>query len=245
MRILRYWLKVISRSWSEVWKLLDMKGRIINLSLALLVAILLFIRNNQSSFLTNAQNELVILWWIVILFMPALTFINLFIVPAKMHDELGGFDELKLRLETECKPPRYSEAWVSLRIYNDHPLKPIKSCIAKLISVTSEENNAPSIKRSNEKLAWSSHNPPLYGEKDIPPNENRLTDVVCTIHAENRIMFTIQEANDLYKDKAFSGKYLVVISVTGIFGGKRFQKEKTLSIIYSGDMNLSCEEINH
>ncbi len=46
--------------------------------------------------------------------------------------------------------------------------------------------------------------------KEILSNENRLTDVLCTIHKENRIMFTIQEANDLYKDKAFSGKYLVV-----------------------------------
>jgi hypothetical protein len=56
-------------------------------------------------------------------------------------------------------------------------------------------------------------------------------------------MFTIQEANELYKDKAFSGKYLIVISVTGIFGGKRFEKEKAVRIAYSGELNLSCEEI--
>jgi hypothetical protein len=98
-----------------------------------------------------------------------------------MYDELGGFDELKIRLELEYKPPRYSEAWVSLRIYNDHPLKPITSCYAKLMSVVSDENNTVTIKRSNEKLAWSSHNLPIYGEKEIPPNENRLTDIVSSV----------------------------------------------------------------
>jgi len=203
-----------------------MKGRITNLIILLIIAILLFFTNNQNSFLQDVQNELPILLWISILFIPILTLINLLILPAKMHDELGGFDELKLCLELECKPPRYSEAWVSLRRHNDHSLKLIKSCYAKLISVVSEENNVVPIKRPNEKLAWSSHNPPQFGEEEIPPNENRLTDVVCTIHEENRIMFNIQEANDLYKDKAFSGKYLVVITVIGIFGGKRFEKER-------------------
>jgi hypothetical protein len=150
MKILRFWVKVISRSWSEVWNFLDMKGRITNF---FILAILLFLTNTQSLFLNDAQNELTILLWVSILFMPVLTLINLLIVPAKMYDELGGFDELKIRLELECKPPRYSEAWVSLRIYNDHPLKPITSCYAKLMSVVSDENNAVTIKRSNEKLA--------------------------------------------------------------------------------------------
>ena len=65
--------------------------------------------------------ELIILLYAFILFIPVLTLLNAFIVQAKMHDELAGFERLKVRLRVECESPGNSEAWVNLRIFNDIP----------------------------------------------------------------------------------------------------------------------------
>jgi hypothetical protein len=167
--------------------------------------------------------------------------INMVYQPAKMHDELGGFSALKLRIEIVCYPPRYSEAWVSIIIHNDHSRIPIERCYAYLKSATSEKDNTSPLKRTGEKLSWSSANLPLYGEQEIPPNDSRAVDAIRTIHSENRIMFTIQEEKELYKDKASVGNYQVICGVTGIFGGKRFDEVRAIRVTYSGEMNLSCE----
>ena len=240
----RYWFLVLRRSWSDVWGFLGIKVRILNVLVIGTVAVLMYLGNTRIPWLKEAQNELLIALLAAILFMPVLTLLNLIFVPPKIHDELAGFDRLKLRTHVENEPPQYGETWVSLRIFNDHPTKTVSSCSAFLKSVTSEKDGTSILKRVGERLAWSSDNPPVSGVKEIPPNENCLINLLCTLHSADRIMFTTQEENDSHKEKASSGEYLVVVGVVGDFSGKPFEREKTIRITYTGDKNISYEEVD-
>ena len=242
-KFFRYWFLVLRRSWSDVWKFLGIKGRLFLVLIIGIIVLLLYLGNNQYPWLMEAQDVLVILLLAIILVMPVLTLLNFFVVPAKLHDELAGFERPKLRIQVEREPPRYSDTWVNLRIFNDHPTKPISSCSAFLKSVTSEKDGATLLTRAGERLAWNSDNPPVSGVKEIPPNENYLIDLLCTLHSANRIMFTTQEENDQHKDKAQPGTYLVVVGLIGVFSGKPFEREKEIRVTYTGGMELSFEEV--
>jgi hypothetical protein len=243
IKVFRYWFHVLRRSLSEVWRFLGIKGQVLYILVIGSDTYLLYFSKGQLPWVKEVQPVLIILFYALILFMPALTLLNAFIVPAKMHEELAGFERLKVRLRVECESPGYTEAWVSLRIFNDHPIKPISGCHAYLKSATSEEDGRSPIKQAGEKFTWSSDNPPLHGVKEIPPNENRLIDLVCTLHTVNLIMFTTQEENELYKDKVNPGKYVVVVGVVGLFSGVPFERESIVRITYTGRMELSCEEV--
>jgi hypothetical protein len=242
-KVFRYWFHVLRRSLAEVWRFLGILGQIFYILVIGADVYLLYFNKDQFPWVNEVRVELIILLGAFILFVPVLTLFNAFIVPAKMHEELAGFDRLKVRLRAECESPAYSETWVHLRIFNDHPIKPISGCYAYLKSATSEEDGRSPIKQAGEKFIWSSDNPPLNGLKEIPPNENRLIDLVCTLHTVNRIMFTTQEENESYKDKANPGKYIVVVSVVGLFSGVAFERESIVKITYSGGRELSCEEV--
>jgi hypothetical protein len=56
-------------------------------------------------------------------------------------------------------------------------------------------------------------------------------------------MFTTQEENESYKDKADPGNYIVVVGVVGLFSGVAFERESVVRITYSGGRELSCEEV--
>lgn len=238
----RYWLHVLRRSLAEVWSFLGIKGQILYILVIGSDTYLLFFGKSQFPWVNEIQHELMIALYVLILFLPVLTLFNAFFVPAKMHEELTGFERLKIRLRVECESPGYDETWVNLRIFNDHPIKPISNCYAYLKSVTSGKDGTSPLKQAGEKFTWNSDNPPISGLKEIPPNENRLIDLICTLHSANRIMFTTQEENDLYQDKADPGTYLIVIGVVGVFSGKPFEREKEIKIAYTGGKDLSCEE---
>ena len=241
-KVFRYWFHVLRRSLAEVWRFLSIKGQVFYILVIGSVTYLLYFRKGQFPWVNAIQPALIILLYAFILFIPVLTLLNAFIVPAKMHDELAGFERLKVRLRVECESPGYSEAWVNLRIFNDHPIKPISGCYAYLKSVTSEEDETLPVKQVGEKFNWNSDNPPLNGIKEIPPHENRLIDLVCTLHTVNRIMFTTQEENEFYKDKVNRGKYIVIIGVVGLFSGVPFERESVVRITYTGGRDLSCEK---
>jgi hypothetical protein len=241
-KVIRYWFYVLRRSLSEVWKFLGINGQIFYILVIGIATYLLYFSKGQFPWVRAVQTELIVVLYTFILFIPAFTLFNAFIVPAKMHEELAGFERLKVRLRVECEPPGYGEAWVSLRIFNDHPTKPIAGCYAYLKSATSEEDGISPIKQAGEKFTWNSDNPPLNGVKEIPPHENRLVDLVCTLPPVNRIMFTTQEENELHKDKANPGKYVVVVGVVGLFSGIPFERESAVRITYTGGTHLSCEE---
>jgi hypothetical protein len=239
-KVFRYWLHVLRRSLAEVWRFLGKKGQVFYILVIGSDTYLLYFSKGQFPWVNAVQPKLIILLYALILFMPALTLFNAFIVPAKMHEELAGFDRLKIRLRAECESPGYTETWVNLRIFNDHPIKPISGCYAYLKSATSEEDGRSPIKQAGEKFTWSSDNPPIHGVKEIPPHENCLVDLVCTLHTVNRIMFTTQEENESYKDKASPGKYIVTIGVVGLFSGVPFERESVVRITYTGGRDLSC-----
>ena len=241
-KVFRYWLHVLRRSLSEVWRFLGIKGQILYILVIGSDTYLLYFSKGQFPWVNAVQPALIILLCAFILFIPVLTLLNAFIVPAKMHDELAGFERLKVRLRVECELPGYNEAWVHLRIFNDHPIQPISGCYAYLKSVTSEEDETLPVKQVGEKFSWNSDNPPLNGLKEIPPHENRLIDLVCTLHTVNRIMFTTQEENELYKDKVNPAKYIVIIGVVGIFSEVPFERESVVRITYTGGRDLSCEK---
>ena len=241
-KVFRYWLHVLRRSLAEVWRFLGIIGQIFYILVIGVDTYLLYFSKGLFPWVNAVRPELILLLCAFILFIPVLSLLNAFIVPAKMHEELAGFDRLKIRLRVECESPGYTEAWVNLRIFNDHPTKSISGCYAYLKSAKSEENGTTPIKQAGEKFTWSSDNPPLHGVKEIPPNENRLIDLVCTLHTVNRIMFTTQEENKSYKDKASPGQYIVTIGVVGLFSGIPFERESIVRITYAGRMELSCEE---
>ena len=242
-KVFRYWSHVLRRSLAEVWKFLGIKGQVLFILILGSDTYLLYFSKGQFPWVNEIRVELIVLLCAFILFIPVLTLFNAFIVPAKMHEELVGFDRLKVRFRIECEPPGLNEAWVNLRIFNDHPIKPISGCYAYLKSATSEEDGTLPVKQAGEKFTWNSDNPPIHGVKEIPPNENCLVDLVCTLHTANRIMFTTQEENELYKDKADPGKYVVVVGVVGLFSGVPFERESVVRITYSGGRELSCEGI--
>jgi hypothetical protein len=242
-KVFRYWSHVLRRSLAEVWKFLGIKGQVLFILILGSDTYLLYFSKGQFPWVNVVHPALIILLYVLILLIPVFSLFNAFIVPAKMHEELAGFDRLKIRLRVECESPGYNEAWVNLRIFNDHPIKPISRCYAYLKSVTSEKDETLPLKQVGEKFSWNSDNPPLNGLKEIPPHENRLIDLVCTLHTVNRIMFTTQEENESYKDKADPGNYIVVVGVVGLFSGVAFERESVVRITYSGGRELSCEEV--
>ena len=158
-KVFRYWFHVLRRSLAEVWRFLGIKGQILYILVIGSDTYLLYFSKGQFPWVNAVGPALMILLYVFILIIPIFSLFNAFIVPAKMHEELAGFERLKVRLRVECESLGYTEAWVHLRIFNDHPIKPISNCYAYLKSVTSGKDGTSPLKQAGEKFTWNSDNP--------------------------------------------------------------------------------------
>jgi hypothetical protein len=164
-------------------------------------------------------------------------------IPARKYDEMGGFAQLKIRAIVECPTRVFSEAWVGVRIYNDHPRIPVELCHFYFIRVTRISDGTEMLTRQGDKLTWTNGDPPIEGDKTVFPLKDRYADVLKTDHNNDRIIFCQQSTPDLYRDKAVSGEYNVVIGVKGVFAAKPFNEELEFVLVYKGGLERECRAV--
>lgn len=244
--IVSYWKKVFTRSFQEVWDFFEIRGLIVNAIAAAIVYGVLWYGTDFQDFLAGFEDQGIIIFWIVVLFMPLLTLLNSVTVSARLYNELGGFDENPLTVTALPKKPlANTEVWASVKIENtsDHR---VENCTLTLERVLNIENQ--NILRTSERLTWSGRDQQEDDRGDKPKaiigHDWKICDVAQTQNNLNRIIFTLWFNNNQI---APTGNYIAVIKINGEWihpdGTRGFEEEKRFNLEYNGGFDLSLSEV--
>lgn len=241
-----YWCEVIRRAYKPVWDEITMRVVIIGIVLLLLVAfisgLLLFFGIISTGFYMDRAREAQAGMDASIL--SAAIFLVLFLlqiyrVPAEMHDELGGFIENPFQLEARPPLPKYESEprWASITVVNISPFK-IEGCFLTLDDIYDSTGKSVLLSRQR-RLLWSSGEGKTRDkELDVLPNEPRIVDVATTSPHNIEVTFTTW-AGDQSEPR---GIYDVVITAHGQWKGTYVPNKKFFTIEYSGRNILTIRE---
>jgi hypothetical protein len=242
-KLFRYWWKVLKEAFGNTFRLPKLKefafdGLLYFLGRAFISAIAslgIFSSDLSTRISTLIGEELTLLLYFTFIYILVTLLASIIYIPAKIYDEMGGFDKMDLKLAIISHPPRLSERFICLEVLNNSNTD-ITDCKAILTKVVKHSDNSYQLQRP-EKLAWSHAHPPIDENKTIPIGGEFAIDIARTQKDFDLIGFITPHR---LVDSTGPGKYAIEIAFKYIAYGKRREKKYKGIILYKGGFEIEC-----